>query len=74
MMPARVRIKSSGSTDLAAFVQIAGEQDETRVRWRPGSWRCDMHGTSELARCAHARAVVNADAYAHHFHNTKEKL
>jgi hypothetical protein len=71
MMPASVRIKSSGAADVEAFIRIAGEDTEATVTWRPGSWRCDIHGVSEAPRCAHARALANSDAYAHHFHDTR---
>lgn len=57
-----VRIQSTDRRDLLAFVTIP-PAGETRVRWSPGNWRCDMCGPSPWPTCAHARAVTNSDTY-----------
>jgi len=63
MIPAIVRVKSHRDGDVLAFVQLAGSSPEVRVRTRDGRWICESCGANPLPRCAHARAVVNSNAY-----------
>ncbi len=64
MMTPAVRIRTVSTDQILAFVAIAGEP-ETRVRWSPGNWRCDVCGPSSWPTCAHARAVINSPTYTH---------
>ncbi len=64
MMSPAVRIRTVSADQILAFVTIANET-ETRVRWSPGNWRCDVCGPSPWPSCAHARAVINSDHYTH---------
>ncbi len=62
MMPAVVRIAGSRAQEVLAIVTVPGA-DEVRVRWRPGSWRCDRHGAQNMPNCAHTRALLNSAEY-----------